>query len=225
MWKWSSGSRIQRAFALAALAAIAFWGTGCGEQTAVAEGEKVKAAAEGGRAQILVAGTSIVAALQSTLDTGKNHVGDKVELRTLEVVRVDETTVVPAGAMINGEVTHIDPAGRVAGGAELTLRFIELVMPDGRSYAISAAPIRLVGKGDAKESAIEIGGGAVAGGVIGGILGGSDDIAKGAAVGAVVGTGVAVATKGDQIVLPAGQKMRVSLNEPVSIETRSGGTS
>jgi len=229
MRKSSSGSRIQRAFALAALAAIAFWGTGCGEQTAVAEGEKVKAAAERGRAQThtqtLVAGTSIVAALQSTLDTGKNHVGDKVELRTLEVVRVNEATVVPAGAMINGEVTHIDPAGRVAGGAQLTLRFIELVMPDGRSYAISAAPIRLEGKGDAKESAIEIGGGAVAGGVIGGILGGSDDIAKGAAAGAVVGTAVAVATKGDQIVLPAGQKMRVSLSEPVSIETKSGGTS
>jgi hypothetical protein len=225
MRKSSTGSRIQRAFALAALAGIAFWGTGCGEQTAVAEGEKVKAAAEGARAQILVAGTSIVAALQSTLDTGKNHVGDKVELRTLEVVRVNEATVVPAGAIINGEVTHIDPAGRVAGGAELTLRFIELIMPDGRSYAISAVPIRLEGKGDAKESAIEIGGGAVAGGVIGGILGGSDDIAKGAAAGAVVGTAVAVATKGDQIVLPAGQKMRVSLSEPVSIQTRSGGTS
>jgi hypothetical protein len=229
MRKSSTGSRMQRAFALAALAGIAFWGTGCGEQTAVAEGEKVKAAAERGRAQtqtqILVAGTSIVAALQSTLDTGKNHVGDKVELRTLEVVRVNEATVVPAGAMINGEVTHIDPAGRVAGGAELTLRFIELIMPDGRSYAISAVPIRLEGKGDAKESAIEIGGGAVAGGVIGGILGGSDDIAKGAAAGAVVGTAVAVATKGDQIVLPAGQKMRVSLSEPVSIQTRSGGTS
>jgi len=231
MRKSSSGSRIQRAFALAALGAIVFWGTGCGEQTAVAEGEKAKAAAEGRRAQTqpqtqtLVAGTSIVAALQSTLDTGKNHVGDKVELRTLEVVRVNEATVVPAGAMINGEVTHIDPAGRVAGGAELTLRFIELVMPDGRSYAISAVPIRLEGKGDAKESAIEIGGGAVAGGVIGGILGGSDDIAKGAAAGAVVGTAVAVATKGDQIVLPAGQKMRVSLNEPVSIQIRSGGTS
>ena len=216
MRKSRSGSRIQCAFAFAALAIVAVWATGCGQQSAVAENEKL---------QTLAAGTNIVAALQSTVDTGKNRVGDKVALRTLEDVRVNEMTVVPAGATINGEVTHIDPAGRIAGGAELTLRFTELVLPGGKSYAISAAPIRMEGKGDAKESALEIGGGAVAGGVVGGILGGKGDIGKGAAAGAVVGTGVAVATKGDQIVLPAGQKMKVSLSEPVSIETKSGGNS
>ena len=79
------------------------------------------------------------------------------------------------------------------------------------------------GKGDAKESAIEIGGGAVAGGILGGILGhGSGDVAKGAAAGAVVGTGVAVATKGDQIVLGSGQKIRVTLDAPLRVtRTRS----
>ena len=210
-----SGRRIPRAFAFVALAAVAIGAAGCGQQKAVADAPTVT---------ILAAGTDIVAALQSTVDTGKNHVGDKVVLRTLDDVRVNEMTVVPAGTTINGEVTHVDPAGRIAGGAELTLRFTELVMPGGTSYAIAAVPLRLEGKGDAKESAIEIGGGAVAGGVLGGVLGGKDDIAKGAAVGAVVGTGVAVATKGDQIVLAAGQKMRVSLSEPISIETKSGGT-
>lgn len=211
-----SGSQIQRGFVFAALATVALWGAGCGQQSAVAENEKI---------ETLVAGTNFVAALQGTVDTGKNHVGDKVALRTLEDVRVNEVTVVPAGATINGEVTHIDPAGRIAGGAELSLRFTELVLPNGKSYAISAAPIRLEGKGDAKESALQVGGGAVAGGIIGGILGGSDDIGKGAAAGAVVGTGVAIATKGDQIVLPAGQKMRVTLDGPVSIGTKSGATS
>jgi hypothetical protein len=132
---------------------------------------------------------------------------------------------VPSGSIINGEVTHIDPAGRVAGGAQVALRFTELVMPDGSSYTIAAAPFRLEGKGDAKESALEVGGGAVAGGSIGAILGGKDDIAKGAAVGAVVGTGVAVATKGDQIVLPAGQRFRVTLTDPVTITTKPAPTS
>jgi len=135
-------------------------------------------------------------------------------------VRVNEMTVVPAGATINGEVTHLDSAGRIGGGAQVTLRYTELVMPDGKSYAISAAPLRLEGKGDAKESALEIGGGAVAGGILGGIIGGSDDIAKGAVAGAVVGTGVAIATKGDQIVLPAGQKVKVTLDGPVTIVTK-----
>ena len=175
--------------------------------------------------ETLVSGTNIVAALQSTVDTGNNHVGDKISLRTLEDVVVNGSTVVPAGATINGEVTHVDPAGRVAGGAELTLRFTELVVSGGMSYAISAVPLRLEGKGDAKESAIEIGGGAVAGGIIGAIVGGNNSVAKGAVAGAVVGTGVAVATKGNQIVLPAGQKIRVTLDGPVTIEMKSGATS
>lgn len=206
-----TGGQIRRAFAFAALATVALWATGCGEQQAAAEGDNT---------QVLTIGTHMVAALQGTVDTGRNHVGDKVALRTLEDVRVNEMTAVPSGSIINGEVTHIDPAGRVAGGAQVTLRFTELVMPDGSSYSIAAAPFRLEGKGDAKESALEVGGGAVAGGIIGAILGGKDDIAKGAAAGAVVGTGVAIATKGDQIVLPAGQKFRVTLTEPVTIMTK-----
>jgi hypothetical protein len=209
-------SQIRRAFAFAALATVALWATGCGEQQAAAEVDQTK---------VLAIGTHMVAALQGTVDTGRNHVGDKVALRTLEDVRVNEMTVVPSGSMIHGEVTHIDPAGRVAGGAQVTLRFTELVMPDGSSYSIAAAPFRLEGKGDAKESALEVGGGAVAGGIIAAILGGKDDIAKGAAAGAVVGTGVAVATKGDQIVLPAGQKFRVTLTEPVAIMTKPEPTS
>jgi hypothetical protein len=212
----SARSQMPRGLVFAALATIALWATGCGQQSAVAETETM---------QTLIAGTGFVTALQNTVDTGRNHAGDKIALRTLEDVRVNEMTVVPAGATINGEVTHIDPAGRIAGGAELTLRFTELVLPNGTSYAISAAPIRFQGKGDAKESAIEIGGGAVAGGVVGGILGGSDDIVKGAAAGAVVGTGVAVATKGDQIVLPAGRKMRVTLSGSVSIPAKPGVSS
>ncbi len=198
----------ERGIVALAVLTVAIGAIGCGQMQAKADKEK---------SETLAAGTTFSASLQNTIDTGKNKVGDHVTLRTMEDVRVNETTVVPAGATINGEVTHIDPAGRVAGGAQLTLRFVELVTADGKSYPISAQPLRMEGKGDAKESAAEIGGGAAAGAIIGGIAGGSDGALKGAAAGAVVGTGVAVATKGDQIVLPAGQKIRVTLDGPVTI--------
>ena len=136
---------IRRALACGVFAAVALWAAGCGQQQ--------QATAEKEKSETLTAGTELLAALQSTIDTGQNHVGDKVSLRTLEDIRVNEVTVVPAGATINGEVTHIDPAGRVAGGAELTLRYTELVTPDGKTYPISAHPLVLHGKGQAKESA------------------------------------------------------------------------
>jgi type IV secretion system protein VirB10 len=205
------------AVALAALAALILGAQGCGQQQ--------QAAAEKETSQTLSAGTEIMTQLQNTVDTGHNKVGDKISLRTIQETRVQEVVVVPAGATINGEVTHIDPAGRVAGGAELTLHFTELVMPDGKSYVISAVPLRLKGKGDAKESALEVGGGAAAGAILGGIVGGKGSVGKGAAAGAVVGTGVAVATKGDQIVLPAGQKVKVSLDSAVTIVVKPGTTS
>jgi hypothetical protein len=169
----------------------------------------------------LPSGTVMVGTLQNTIDTGKNDEGDPVRLKLTSAERVGGVVVVPAGSTVRGTCTLVDGAGRVAGGAKLTIRWTDLVLPDGRSYTISSVPLRLEGKGDAKESAIEIGGGAVLGGVLGGVIGGKDDIGKGAAAGAVVGTGVAVATKGDQIVLPVGQKVQVTLNEPVRV-SRSG---
>jgi hypothetical protein len=205
----------QRAFrnvslVVVAIAAVVSAGSlyGCGNMKAEAEKEKT---------EVVGAGTTIFAALQSTVSTGSNKVGDPVALRTIQSVRVNEMEVVPAGATIRGEVTHAKGAGRIAGGAQLTLRFTTLETPDGKSYPIDCLPFRVEGKGDAKESALEVGGGAVAGAILGGAIGGKGDIAKGAAVGAIIGSGVAVATKGDQIVLPAGQKMRVTLTSGVTI--------
>lgn len=197
------------AFAASALLVAALAGTtGCNSK---------KAEAEKDRTEVLSAGTTLVAALQNTVSTGSAKAGDAISLRLTEAARVNEMDVVPVGSTIRGEVTHAKGAGRLGGGAELTLRFTSLETPDGKSYPLVCEPFRLEGKGDTKETALEIGGGAVAGGVVGGLLGGKDDIAKGAAAGAILGTGVAVATKGDQIVLPAGQKMRVKLSEGVTV--------
>lgn len=225
-------------FLLVAILSIALLAWGCGDQqSAIAErGKEDKTDANAGNeagngsgdraarapsSMTLPSGTVMIGTLQTPINTGKNDEGDPVSLRLSSSERVGGVVAVPAGSSIHGTCTLVDGAGRVAGGAKLTIRWTNLNTPDGRSYAISAVPLRLEGKGDAKESAIEIGGGAVAGGILGGVLGGKDDIAKGAAAGAIVGTGVAVATKGDQIVLEAGQKIQVTLNESVRI-TRSG---
>jgi len=182
-----------------------------------------KAAEPTSHTYTLLAGTTFTGTLQQTLNSGKNHVGDPFTLHTVLAKTVDGATVVPAGSKIHGHLSYVDGAGRVAGGAKLTLRFDSIELADGTTHTISATPLRLEGKGDAKESALEIGGGAVAGGILGGVLGhGSGDVAKGAAVGAAVGTGVAVATKGDQIVLGPGQRVKVTLDAPLKVtKTRS----
>jgi len=174
-------------------------------------------AAPAPRTGTLAAGTELVSTLQQTLASNKSKVGDPITLLTVDALAIGGGVTIPAGSTVRGEVTHVKGAGRLAGGAELTLRFSALVLPDGTTVPITCEPLRLVGKGDSKETALEIGAGAAAGAILGGVIGGKDDIAKGAAAGAIVGTGIAVATKGDQIVLPIGQKVIVRLTAPSSV--------
>ena len=165
----------------------------------------------------LAMGTTFSATLQTPIATNKNQVGDAVTLQTTDPIMVSGKTVVPTGSVIHGEVTHVRDAGRLKGASELTLRFTELELPNGKTYPIEADPYRAVIKGDGKETAAEIGGGAAVGSIIGGVLGGKSGALKGAAIGGAAGTGVAAATKGDQIVLPAGRTLDVQLAAPLTL--------
>jgi hypothetical protein len=171
------------------------------------------------REATIPAGTAIIAALERPVSTEHNRVGDAVVLRTVQPVSLPDGGAIAPGAIVHGEVTHARGGGRIAGAPELTLRFTALAI-DGETYALSTEPFRIRGENDAGESAATIGGGAVAGGLVGGLLGGGDDILKGAVAGAAIGTGVAVATKGDQIVLPTGARLRIRLTESMTVRYR-----
>ena len=167
----------------------------------------------GTREGVIPAGTRIVAALRNGVSTERNHAGDRISLTTRAPIELAEGGTVPEGARLEGEVTYAKGGGRIAGAPELTLRFTRIEV-DGRGYPLLADPFRVRGKSDALESAAEIGGGAVVGGVIGAVAG---SVVKGAVVGAVLGTGVAVATKGNQIYLPAGQRLRITVAQPLTV--------
>ena len=172
----------------------------------------------GTREGTIPAGTRIVGALSHSISTEHSNVGDRVELVSKEPIELSEGARIPDGAVIEGEVTHSEGGGRIAGAPELTLRFTHLQI-DGRDYRITAEPWRVRGKNDAAESAAEIGGGAVVGGVVGAL---AHKTVEGVVIGAVLGTGVAVATKGNQIVLPAGQRLRVTIDQPLTVSYRPG---
>ena len=161
------------------------------------------------------AGTRLVGELDHTITTEHGRVGETFQLRTVDPLQVGNGTL-PASMTIRGEVTATEGGGRIKGRPHLTLRFTGLEV-DGHEYPLTADPFRVSGHNDAKESIAEIGGGAVVGGVVGAVAG---HALKGAVIGAVLGTGVAVATKGNQIVLPAGQKLRVRVAEALTVSYR-----
>lgn len=161
------------------------------------------------------AGTTLVAALQNTVSTENGQAGTPIRLETVEGLTLADGLVLPAGTEIRGEVTHSKGGGRVAGAPELTLRFNEMSV-EGTDYRITADPFRLRGRNDAAQSAAMIGGGGIVGGVVGAVTGAG--AVEGAVVGAVLGTGVAVATKGDQLVVGSGQRLRIRLSESLVVK-------
>lgn len=169
----------------------------------------------------LPAGTALVGSLSNSLTTEGLHAGRPVEVRTRTPITLAEHRVIPAGILLRGEVTHAQGGGRIAGAPELTIRFREMQVA-GVTYPISTEPFRLRGKDDLVESVAEIGGGAAVGGIVGAVAG---NTVKGAVVGGVLGTGVAVATKGNQIRLPAGSRIRVRLTAPVTVRYKPVPTS
>lgn len=163
------------------------------------------------RSATLPGGTEIVASLDGSISTERNSIGDAVELHTVQPIQLPGDASIAEGATLHGAVMQVKGGGRINGAPELTLAFTALEI-DGHTYPIETDAFHVKGKSDATESALEIGGGAVAGGLIRGV--------KGAVVGAAIGTGVAVATKGDQLTLNAGQRMRIRLAQPVTVQYR-----
>jgi hypothetical protein len=176
-------------------------------------GAAIVKSGDGERKATIPAGTMVVGALQNTVSTKTAEPGTVVVLTTTAPLVLGEGVTIPSGMQLRGEVTHAKGGGRIAGAPELTIRFTRLVVNDNR-YQVAAEPFRVKGTSDAKESAIEIAGGTVVGAVVGKVTG---SVVRGAVIGAAIGTGVAVLTKGDQIVLPAGQRLRVRLTEPVTV--------
>ena len=158
------------------------------------------------------AGTQIVGTLDQTVSTGHSRVGDAVSITSTEPIKAESATI-QSGVRVRGELTTVKSGGRLGGEPRLSIRFNQLEV-DGQRYSIATESFRVEGKSAKGETAKEIGGGAVVGGVIGAIAG---NTVKGVVIGAVLGTGVAVATKGHEVELPAGQRLRVTLRESVAV--------
>jgi hypothetical protein len=146
------------------------------------------------------AGTQLSIRLSDEVDSEKAHVGDVFHGSISAPVTIDDQTVIPTSADIEGRVVDVKSAGRFAGGSVLTLQLTKLVM-NGRAYSIQTDQWSRSGTGKGKGTAAKVGGGAAVGAVLGGIFGGGKGAAIGAAAGAGAGTAGSAVGKGQQILL------------------------
>jgi hypothetical protein len=165
------------------------------------------------------AGTELDVRLQNALSSGTAQVEDRFDATTLVDVGVNSKVVIPAGSLMRGIVTAVEPATRTNRTARLTVSFDQVTV-NGRSYAIRGTVTQAIeGEGIRGETA-RIGTGAGVGAIIGGILGGF----KGALAGILIGGGGTIAaTEGKEVQLPQGSVLRVRLDSPAQIQTNGNG--
>lgn len=159
------------------------------------------------------AGTAINVRLSTPLASDKNKVEDEVRGTLSAPVVVNGLTAVPSGSEIVGTVSEAKRSGRVKGRASITFRFDRL-RARNESLTIRTAPVRREAAADRSDDVKKGVIGGAAGAVVGGIVGGG----SGAAIGAGVGSaGAVMATRGDEIELPAGTTVRTTLQEPLKV--------
>ena len=161
------------------------------------------------------AGTEMDVRLSGRLSSGTAAVEDRFEATTLIDVAVGGRTLVPAGSVMRGVVTNVEPATRTNRTARMTLSFDQLTV-NGRAYPVRGTVTQAIEGEGIKGEAGRISTGAGVGAIIGGILGGF----KGALAGILIGAGGTIAaTEGKEVELPQGSVLRVRIDSPVQIST------
>ena len=186
--------------------------------------------------------TPAVAGAQSWDYINPIPAGTTIQVRTTEAI--DTQTM--DGRIFTGTVENDvrDAQGRLAipGGAtaELVVRRgpdnelvldLDSVTVNGRRYGVDATrnrlgggiDIRNSGIGANKETARNVGGGALLGAILGAVIGGGDGAAAGAAAGAAVGAGAQILTKGRRVNVPAESLLSYRLQSDMNLDIRDSG--
>jgi hypothetical protein len=159
------------------------------------------------------AGTEMDVRLSGNLNSGTAKVEDRFEATTLVDFAAGGRRLVPAGSVMRGVVTDVQPATRTNRTARMTLSFDQLTV-DGRAYPIRGTVTQAIEGEGIKGEAGRIGTGAGVGAILGGILGGF----RGALAGILIGAGgTLAATEGKEVELPQGSVLRVRIDSPVQI--------
>lgn len=162
------------------------------------------------------AGTRISVRTIDSIDSAKNHVGDRFQASLEESLWVDGNMVVPKGADVYGRLEESKETGTFTGRSQLKLQLTGIVV-NGQTLPLVTGEYEVSGKSKGESTAKRTVGGAAIGSIIGALAGGGKGAAIGAGTGAGVGAGSEIITKGDQVKIPSETLLDFTLQQSVTI--------
>lgn len=163
--------------------------------------------------------TTIQVSLNNTLASDENRPGDHFEATVTQPVMIENKTIIPEGAEVEGLVVDAKRSGRIMGRARLRLA-LESVDVNGKTYDIRTNSKTKVGGNHKNRNIGFIGGGTVGGLLVGAAAAGGKGALIGAPIGAGAGTAAAFFTGKKDIRLPAETVLTFKLAEPVTISRK-----
>jgi hypothetical protein len=181
-------------------------------------------------------GTKVLLELRSAVNTKTARAGDGVYLSSSFPVVVGGQVAIPAGVYVQGVIDQVTRPGRVKGKAAVRMHFTSIIFPNGTVVNIPGVVNSLPGSDGPKvgeegsvqqasgkgKDAATVAGATVGGaslGTLGGAVAGSPGAGAGfgAAGGAAAGLLYTLFTRGEDVVLNAGQGVEMVLQRPLTI--------
>jgi len=190
-----------------------------------------------GRVVTVPAQTQFATTLTTALDSETAKVGDSVRATLdMPIASSDNLIVLPSGSQLMGQIISVEPTGRLEKNATLSIRFTEVMTPQGERLPIQASIATtdglLVGgstKGRLGTVAVKTAGGAALGAALGTAMGplSGGSVGKGAIYGTAIGGGLgalaAGVSKGNPILLQPGEKLQIRVDQALqtTVQTNS----
>lgn len=195
------------------------------ETTDLPDGSTVTPAPRAPASYRVDAGTLVDAVLTDVISSRQAKTGDAFTLSVASgVTTAGGRVAIPAGSTVHGTITDVSSAANRRTTGTLTLA-ISSVTVAGQTYPLNASidSLRTIteGRGIEPIDAARVGAGAAAGAILGRVIGGN---ATGTIIGGVAG-GVAGAVvsdimKDEDIVLPAGSHLILTVRERLTLAAR-----
>ena len=187
-----------------------------------------------GYALYVPAGITLSAILSQEINSKTAVVGQTISAILEEDFIYNGKLIASSGSVISGSVVSTKKAGIADRNAQMQIRFTTIRTPYNNVIPISAVistkdssgvlkggTAKDAAKEYAKDAIIGAGAGAVLGTALGPMSGGS--VGKGAIYGTALGGGIgvakAVATKGEDILIPANSKINLIFDQPITLGT------
>src|SRR5882762_8229343 len=149
------------------------------------------------------AGTRVGVVLQNGISTRSAKPGDSVYLQTSFPITQTNRVVIPVGSYLRGELLESKRPGRIKGRGEFRMRLDTLILPNGYTVSLNAAPRsadsggketmdpegKVTGPGGKGKDAGTIAETTATGAGIGAIAGGGKGAGIGAGIGGLAGLG------------------------------------